>query len=67
MSMDLMLALVSGGLTLLALAVTAGTVAVCVDLSRRQHQPPVEAPEHHPHPGPLPSGERGGAPLQEPG
>lgn len=64
MSLDLMLALVSGGLTLLALAVTAGTVAVCVDLSRRQHQPTVEA---HPHPGPLPSGERGGTPVQEPG
>ncbi len=46
MSLDLLLALVSGGLILLALAVTAGAVAVCVDLSRRQRQRPVEVPEN---------------------
>ncbi len=46
MSLHLMLVLVSGGLTLLALAVTAGAVAVCIDLSRRQRQPAFEVPEH---------------------
>lgn len=36
MSLDLLLALVSGGLTLLALAVVAGAVGVCIDLARRR-------------------------------
>ncbi len=36
MSLDLLLALVSGGLTLLALAVVAGALVVCIDMSRRQ-------------------------------